>query len=294
MSANAKNRLGFRLGGLALSLLPIAALGQYQRMDVDPDVAFRDPRMSKIGIDQRLGESVRRDATFTDDEGRTVQFGQLLRGRPLIVLPIFYRCERTCYLELTGVIGVMNQTEKLRAGRDVDIVAVGINPTEPFQLARGKKRQLLGSYESLNPDRQHWRFLTGSEAETRKLTDSLGFRYTYDKAKNEVSHPSGIMVIAPSGRISSYAMGSNYDVTRFEKLVELAKRETITEPTKEIFFGCLHIDPVTGKRSIVIENVMRLLAIVTLAALLGTITWFNIRARRQRAAEIAQASLNGS
>jgi hypothetical protein len=94
------------------------------------------------------------------------------------------------------------------------------------------------------------------------------------------------MLISPSGKISSYAMGSNYDVARFEKLVELARSETITEPTKEVFFGCLHIDPVTGKRSIVIENVMRLLAIVTLAVLVSTIAWFNVRARRLRAAEV--------
>jgi protein SCO1/2 len=269
---------GFRFG-LSLAVGMLASMSYSQGYgtgtDVDPDVAFRSPKMKEIGVDQKMGAQIPLDARFTDDDGKVKTVREIFSGRPVVLLPIFYRCERTCYLELTGVVAALNLTKKLEVGRDVEIVAIGINPTETWELARAKKKSILGSYSKFDKTKQNWHLLTGDMPNIRKVTDSMGFRFAYDEKKNEVSHPSGIMMLTPDGKISSYSLGANYEVERFEKAIALAKDGTITEATKEIFFGCIHIDPVTGKRSLMIENVMRVLAATTVIAIVMLIFALN-------------------
>jgi protein SCO1/2 len=269
---------GFRFG-LSLAVGMLASMSYSQGYgtgtDVDPDVAFRSPKMKEIGVDQKMGAQIPLDARFTDDDGKVKTVREIFSGRPVVLLPIFYRCERTCYLELTGVVAALNLTKKLEVGRDVEIVAIGINPTETWELARAKKKSILGSYSKFDKTKQNWHLLTGDMVNIRKVTDSMGFRFAYDEKKNEVSHPSGIMMLTPDGKISSYSLGANYEVERFEKAIALAKDGTITEATKEIFFGCIHIDPVTGKRSLMIENVMRVLAATTVIAIVMLIFALN-------------------
>ncbi|CAN1560923.1 Copper chaperone SCO1/SenC [Fimbriimonadaceae bacterium] len=268
----------FRFGlSLAAGMLASAgfAQGYGTGTDVDPDVAFRSPKMKEIGVDQKMGAQIPLDARFTDDDGKVKTVREIFSGRPVVLLPIFYRCERTCYLELTGVVAALNLTKKLEVGRDVEVVALGINPTETWELARAKKKSILGSYSKFDSTKKSWHLLTGDMANIRKVTDSMGFRFAYDEKKNEVSHPSGIMMLTPDGKISSYSLGANYEVERFEKAIALAKEGTITEATKEIFFGCIHIDPVTGKRSLMIENVMRVLAATTVIAIVMLIFALN-------------------
>jgi len=269
---------GFRFG-LSLAVGMLASMSYSQGYgtgtDVDPDVAFRSPKMKEIGVDQKMGAQIPLDARFTDDDGKVKTVREIFSGRPVVLLPIFYRCERTCYLELTGVVAALNLTKKLEVGRDVEVVAIGINPTETWELARAKKKSILGSYSKFDKTKQNWHLLTGDMPNIRKVTDSMGFRFAYDEKKNEVSHPSGIMMLTPDGKISSYSLGANYEVERFEKAIALAKDGTITEATKEIFFGCIHIDPVTGKRSLMIENVMRVLAATTVIAIVMLIFALN-------------------
>lgn len=253
----------------ASMVVAASTLGQSFSRDtqVDPDVAFRSPKMNEIGVDQKMGAQVPLSVTLTDDDGKTKSFRELAGNRPVILLPIFYRCERTCYLELTGVVSALNQSKKLEVGRDVEVIAVGLNPTETWELARAKKKSILGSYKNFDRTDKNWHLTTAPLESVRKITDAIGFTFKYDADKNEVSHPSGIMMLTPDGKVSSYSLGANYEVARFEKAIELAKNGTITEPTKEIFFGCIHIDPITGARSLVIENVMRVFAASTVISI---------------------------
>jgi protein SCO1/2 len=265
--------------GSSLVVASVQAQAFNRQTAVDPDVAFRSPKMNEIGVTQRMGAQVPLDVRLTDDDGKSKTLAEMFSGRPVVLLPIFYRCERTCYLELTGVVAALNQSNRLEVGRDVEVVAIGLNPTETWELARIKKKSILGSYKKFSGTRSNWHLTTGSLPDIRKVTDSLGFKFLYDSDKNEVSHPSGIMMLTPDGKVSSYSLGANFEVERFEKAIALAKAGTITEASKEVFFGCIHIDPITGQRSLVIENVMRVLAIATVLAIVLTILALNGKLR---------------
>jgi len=270
----------FAAAALAGSVL---AAGQYQTgTSVDPDVAFRSPKMKEIGVEQRLGQPIMPHAEFVDDTGKKVKLGDYFQGkRPVIFLPIFYRCEGVCFVEIMGVVDSLNRLPELKVGRDVEVVAMSLKPTETYELARLKKQEFLRTFEP-KETHKNWHFLTGDMENIRAVTNSLGFNFTYDEAKDEVSHPSGIMVVTPDGTISSYLLGANFPPERLKSFIQTAAREEVGQKTQEIFFGCIHLDPVTGKRSLVIQNVLKVLAVATLLAITLTILVLTGKARLRR------------
>jgi len=244
--------------------------GYNSSVDINADQFAKDSRIDQIGIDQRLGQPVMKFAEFTDDAGKKIKFSDLLGARPLILLPIFYRCTGVCNLELTGVVDTVTKMKNREVGKDFDVVAVGINPKETYELARAKKAQTLQTY-GRPKSASGWHFLTGNMQSIRAVTDSLGFKFNYDADKDQVSHPSGIMILTPKGTISSYILGANYSEDEFNRFLNLAAKEQVGQKSREIFFGCIHLDPVTGKRSIVIENVLKVLGCGTVLAIALTI-----------------------
>jgi protein SCO1/2 len=255
---------------------------------MDPDVAFKSPKLGEIGIEQRLGQPIMAAAEFTDESGKKIRLKSLLGKRPVLILPIFYRCTGVCYLELTGVVDMLVESEGLKIGRDLDVVSLGINPKETYELARAKKAETLRSY-GRETDKAAWHFLTGTQENLNAVTTSLGFKYRYNAEKDEVSHPSGIMLLTADGTIASYLLGARYDAKKFAGLLALAAKNEVGQKSTELFFGCIHIDPVTGERRIVVEKVLRVLGVLTVAGIVLSILVMNgkvklpFRNRRQSA-----------
>ena len=55
-----------------------------------------------------------------------------------------------------------------------------------------------------------WHFLTGNEPSIKRLTEAVGFRYTYDPRTDQFAHASGILVLTPAGKISRYFYDVHY------------------------------------------------------------------------------------
>lgn len=261
---------GFLLASLT------AALAQYQQPVgvLPPNVDIKD-----VHIDQLLGSKLPHDATFKDQSGKAIQFSQVSRGLPILVLPIFYKCTGVCTVEFQGVLQVLDRLKDRRVGQDFDVVAISINPSEGPDLALGKMREAINSYPSLKGTEAGWRFLTGDIVNIRRVTDALGFKFTWDPVKKVVNHPAGLMVLTPQQYVSSYIFGASYDPAALRKSIDRAKGNKIGEKTTEIFFGCIHVDPITGQRSIVVLNFLKFLGVVTVVALLGTIIALSLRSR---------------
>ena len=234
--------------------------------------------MKQIGIDQRLGQKVQDLATFADENGKPLVFSSLLGKRPIIILPIFYRCTGVCNLELNGVEQTAKQMADRNIGKDFDVVALGINPKEGPELAYAKRQTTLREYDRPGTEKG-WHFLTGNMENIRAMTNSLGFKFAYDEAKDQVNHPSGIMVLTKDGTISSYLLGANYTPEKLGGFLDTAAKGEVGQKSREIFFGCVHLDPITGARSIVIENVLKVLGVITIGALLSTMIILSKRAK---------------
>jgi protein SCO1/2 len=279
-----------RLGYLRLNLLYSSALLLSACGSVFGQAGIQQPTgvlprgvdVSKVRIIQRIGSQLPIDAQFKDQEGKSVTIGSVLHNRPALMLAIFYRCTGVCGVELANLVDSLEKVREKKVGRDFDVIVVGVDPVETPELAKGKLNQTLATAPDLKGTDAGWHFLTGDLATIRSVTNPLGFYYTYDEAKDIVNHPAGLMFVTPTGVVSSYILGANYKPEAIAADIETAAKNQLGVKSADIFFGCIHIDPLTGKSSIVIENVLKVLAAVTVLSLGLTILTLSGKARWRR------------
>lgn len=221
--------------------------------------------LQQIRFEQHLGDQVPLGLPFQDQDGRVVTLGNVLGKRPALLVFAYYECPMLCSLVLNGV-GTALKSMTFTPGREFDIVVVSIDPGETPVLASQARERALERYG--RPEtRNGWHFLTGSEESIRMLTRAAGFRYVYDKTRDEYGHAAGIVVLTPDGRIARYFFGIEYPPRDLRLgLIEAADRK-IGSPIDQIFLYCFHYDPVMGKYSAVTLNILRVSAVATVLAL---------------------------
>ena len=67
--------------------------------------------LSKIGIDQTIGQQVPLDLPFVDETGRQVTLGDYFGKRPVVLALVYYECPMLCTQVLNGLVsalGVLN------------------------------------------------------------------------------------------------------------------------------------------------------------------------------------------
>ena len=131
-----------------------------------------------------------------------------------------------------------------------------------------------------------WHFLTGGEANIKRLTDAVGFRFLWDEQTKQYAHASGIMIATPEGKLARYFYGIDYPPKDVRLALVEASANKIGTPVDQLMLYCYHYDPSTGKYGVVIMNVMRVAGVVTLilmAALLFLLR--KIAKRRQLVSE---------
>ncbi|MFN2165981.1 MAG: SCO family protein, partial [Anaerolineae bacterium] len=124
----------------------------------------------RVGFDQNLGTQLPLDARFRDSSGAPVRIGDLLQGRPVILVLGYYECPNLCGLVWQG-LGESLQKLKLRVGKDFDVIAVSIDPDEDPALAAAKRESVVKRY-GRNGSAAGWHFLTGEESQIRAVADA--------------------------------------------------------------------------------------------------------------------------
>lgn len=242
----------------------------------------RSVDVKNVKIIQRIGNQIPTDVPFLDQDGKSVTLGSLLGKKPALLLAVFYRCTGVCSIELENLVATLDQMKDRRVGRDFDVIVVGIDPVETPELAKAKLAQTLNTFPGLRPTKDGWHFLTGTPANIHAVTNPMGFYYTYDAQKDIVNHPAGLMFLTPSGIVSSYILGAQFPAKAIVADLDTAKRNQLGVKSADIFFGCIHIDPLTGKASIVIQNVLMVAGVLTVLIIGLTLLTLSGHARWRR------------
>jgi protein SCO1 len=281
----------FKAGAaLAAAALALPALAQAPPMG-SPQEKLTD----KMGITQRLGAYVPTDVAFTDETGKQVQFGDLLGERPVILIPLFYRCTTMCISITDGLVKTLSKAtrnDSLKPGRDFDVVMLGIHPKETHELAMAKKIEIFniltppaGRTEDTvwrNSAERGWHLLTGDMQSVRQITDAVGFKFSYDEQKDLINHPTCSIILTPDGKISSYTIGNGFPTKVLEDAIETAALNEVGRKADQSFmFGCIMLDPNTGKYTLVIQNVLRLAGILTVLIIAASIFTMSMKERRK-------------
>ncbi len=227
--------------------------------------------LSRMKIEQKLGAQVPAEATFRDEMGKQIRFASLVGKRPIVLLPIFFQCRGVCGKEMDNLLKTVAKMEApgkdpdgkelpaWRVGRDFDVVLLSINPRETPELAMNKKVSLLKVMKG-DTNQEGYHFLTGNMEEIRKVTNAVGFGFDYDEKDGRINHPSGLMILTASGKVSQYVLGADYPRPLMLQSLALANQDKIGREAETVLLGCVMIDPVTGERSLVIKNVVSLVA----------------------------------
>ena len=245
--------------------------------------------VNQVGFDQRLGERLPLWLRFRDDSGRDRTLGELFGQRPVIVAPVYYRCPMLCNQVLSGLTRSLKPLS-LGAGKDFDVIAVSIDPSETPDLAAKKKLNYLKRYDRPGSE-SGWHFLTGAEPSIAELTRAIGFRYTYNPRTKLYAHAAGVIVATPDGRISRYFFGIDYPAKDLQAEIERARAGRIGSPIGRLLLLCYDYDAATGKYTLSILRLTRILGMATVAALGGFLfVMFRRERRQQRWAPAARAS----
>jgi protein SCO1/2 len=135
-----------------------------------------------------------------------------------------------------------------------------------------------------------WHFLVGDEENVRKVTDAVGFKYSYDARQGQYAHPAAIYLLTPDGAVARYLYGIQFDPADVRLgLLEASEGRSIST-TERLLLFCYHYDPQGKHYALVAMNVMRLGGAVTLAVLGGLLTFMWTRERRRNRRLLDQPS----
>lgn len=226
-----------------------------------------DSVLSRIGIDQRLGESVDPKIAFRDETGRPVQLADFFGKKPIVLTPVYFECPMLCGMQLNGLVRAL-KVMPFTAGEEFEIVTFSFDPNEDADLARSKKEHYVRDYGRPRAA-DGWHFLTGDEEAIRDLTASIGFRYTFDENVGQWAHASTLVVLTPAGRISQYLNGIEYDPAALKYSVIEASEYRLGSVVDRVLLLCYQYDPHSGKYSLAIMRVVRLAGAATVLAIIG-------------------------
>ncbi len=260
-------RLSLLAAVLAGALLarPQAVAAQF--MDPTQGVGVRPDLLKDVGIDQKLNDSIPLDLTFRDEHGQPVELAQYFGSKPVILTLVYYSCPMLCTQVLNGLTRSLKRIP-MSIGQDFNVVTVSIDPTERPVLADAKQTLYTGMYGRPGAA-QGWHFLTGEDAQIKRLAQAVGFRYAYDPDSHQYAHASGIMVLTPEGKLSRYFYGIQYPERDLRLGLVEASEGKIGSPVDQVLLFCYHYDPHTGKYGLLISRVIQLAGALTV--LLGGI-----------------------
>lgn len=238
------------------------------------------PALKEVRIDQKLNEQLPLDAAFKDADGNAVTLGQYFgTGRPVVLVLSYFECPMLCTQVLNGVTGTL-ETISLDAGKDFDVIALSFDPRDTPKHAKAKKIAYTGRYG--RPGTEHgWHFLTGAEDQIRRVTDAVGFRYTFDADTGQFAHGALVTVLTPDARVSRYLYGIDFGGRDLRFALVEASNGRVGSAVDRALLYCYHWDPTTGRYGFVVMNVLRVGGILTL---LGFGTFIVMSLRRERLA----------
>lgn len=170
----------------------------------------------------------------------------------------------------------------LDAGKDFDLVVISIDPKDTPAVAAAKKAEFVHRYK--NPTATDgWHFLTGTDAEIKRVAAAAGFKYSWDEQTQQYAHPTGIIVSTTDGRLARYLFGLEFGPRDLKLALVDASQGKVGTLADQLLLYCYHYDPMTGRYGI---YVMRVLRIAGVATVFSIATFILVMLRKERSSQI--------
>jgi protein SCO1/2 len=243
------------------------------------------PRLqTEVGYEPKLGQSLPLDVMLTDETGATLPLSSYFAGasakRPVLMIFYYQSCPMLCSLQLESVVASLKGT-KFVVGRDFTFLAVSMDPNDTIAGSAKAKRKTTNAYGQSGSE-AGFHFLTGSAENIKRLTSAAGYRYYYDEESKQWAHATGVLLMAPDGRMARYLPG----IEPFPKDLQFALLEAsegqIGTVVDRVVLYCYQYNEASGRYGAAIMRTLRLSAVGTMIALAGFVI-FSLRRERKAA-----------
>ncbi len=225
--------------------------------------------LEQVGIDQKLDSQLPLDAVFRDETGAEVKLGQYFGKRPAVLVFVYFNCPMLCPQVLDGVNGALKAI-KFTVGKEFDVIAISIDPTDTPPNATDAKRRYVQDYGRAGAE-HGWHFLTGDEPAIAAVTKAAGFRYAYDPEIKQYAHAAAIMIVTTDGRVAQYYYGIEFPPNDIRLALVEASHNKIGNVVDELTLFCYHYNPATGRYGAEIMTILRAAGVLTVLLVGGMI-----------------------
>lgn len=239
-------------------------------------------RLAGVDVEERLEATLPLGLAFKDEEGRDVTLADYFDGTLPVILTLNYsNCPMLCSLELNGLVEGLKKVA-WSPGKQFRIVTISIDPEEQPAHAQKSKSRYMAKYARPGSE-PGWRFLTGSEANIKAVTDAVGFRYAYNEKRKEYVHPAAVVLLSPNAKVARYLYGIEYDARTLRLSISEASEGKVGSSVDRFVLFCFHYDATEGRYAPVARNIMKVggaVALVVFAAFLAALWLAEIRKRK--------------
>lgn len=233
-----------------------------------------EPAPASVGVQEKLGQTIPDDIVMRDESGRDVNVKELVTVPTILVL-VYYSCPNDCNL-LLGSLAQVLPLVSLEPGKDYRVLSVSFDERDTPQVAARRKNDFVTAMGERFPAR-YWTFLTGDEANIRKLTDAVGFGFQRDG--KAFKHPVVLVALSPSGKVVRYLYGVTplpFDITM---AATEAARETVGLSVRRAIAMCYTYDP-QGRQYVFDLMKVSGAGILAAMALFGVFLYFGGRKKK--------------
>ena len=203
---------------------------------------------NKLGMYEAIGKQAPLDLQFIDENGKEVTLRQLADGKPLLLTLNYYVCSGICSPQLNELAATLEDMQ-LQEGIDYKVATVSINEVETPAIAKQKKDNHMQSIKR-KFDESSWSFLVGNAENIETLAKAVGFYYERTVSPTGVVdfiHPSALISISPSGKISRYLNGIKQNPFDVKLAVYEAAQEKTGPSIAKVVNYCFSYDPKAKK-----------------------------------------------
>ena len=273
---------------LLASLLLLAALGAEAQQagfsrPYGPVQPASQRLQNEVGYEPKLGASLPLDAMVTDENGVTAALGSYFAAsarKPVLMVFYYQSCPMLCSLQLESVVASLKGTKYL-VNRDFTFLAVSMDPNDTAEGSKKAKRKITNAYGQSGSE-AGFHFLTGSAEEIKRITAAAGYRYYFDEESKQWAHATGVLLMAPDGRMARYLPGVEPFPSDLQfALLEASEGRIGTIVDRAVLY-CYQYNEASGRYGAAIMRTLRLSALGTMILLSGFVV-FSLRRERKAA-----------
>lgn len=159
----------------------------------------------QVGFDEKQGQYAALDTKMVNETGDTVLLRDVI-NKPTILNLVYFNCAGTCSPLMWGISKFIDEVD-LQLGSDYEVITISFDPTEKINLGIKKKASYINTMKKKD-SAKYWHFFVSDSINIAKLTQSVGFNY--QKINNQYIHPTGLIALAPDGKIIRYLRGIEF------------------------------------------------------------------------------------